>query len=102
MADLSVVMDKLQGFENADDIAAFLQGYGIKAMPRQAQACAITMFIKEETGMTNIATGTKNVVVYDSEDSRSVNDIRITHTDAIEQFVLNYDQYKYPLLQVDS
>lgn len=100
MADFSVVMEKLQGFETADDIAEFFKGYGIRAQPRDAKACAITQFIKEETGCPHITTSYKSVTVYRDDDWSYKGDdsTTVSHTEAMETFVSLFDRFEYPFL----
>lgn len=102
MADLSVVMDKLQGFETAEDLADFFRGYGIKAQPRNARMCAISQFVVEETGLEGIVTNTECVTHYMEDDGNEDYDYEYQaiysspHTQAMEEFVKNYDRGYYP------
>ena len=97
MADLNVVVDKLQSFETADDLADFFRGYGIVAQPRNARACAISKFVVEETGLSGVTTNMSSICIYkDEEETQMVN--QVPHTDAMEDFVDRYDKGYYPEL----
>lgn len=93
MADLSVVMDKLHGFETADDLAEFFRGYGIKAKPRNSMSCAISQFVKEETGLSDVETGMKSVTIYKNHSGEIVD--CIVNTIAMRDFVDSYDRGGY-------
>lgn len=93
MADISVVADKLQGFESADDLAEFFRGYGIIAQPMNARACAITKFVEVETGEKNVITTTTAVIIED-EDGEEIYSLR--NTEAMAAFIKAYDTGTYP------
>lgn len=95
MADLSVVMDKLHGFESSEDLAEFFRGYGIKARPKNSRACAISQFVLEETGLFNILTDSRSVTHYRDERSTEICN-KIPHTDAMAEFIGLYDTGCYP------
>lgn len=92
MADFSVVMDKLQSFETADDIAEFFRGYGIKAHPMVARACAISQFVMEETGEERVSTTHTNVVVFQGYDGGPITG---DNTAAMADFITKYDKGVY-------
>lgn len=93
MADISVVADKLQGFETADDLAEFFRGYGIIAQPMNSRACAITQFVVEETGETNVCTTTTTCFI---EDEYGEQTFAFLHTPAMSDFVKKFDTGVYP------
>lgn len=95
MADLSVVMDKLHGFETADDLAEFFRGYGIKAIPMSSSSCAVSKFVVEETGLFNILTDSISVTHYRDFVLEEICN-KIPHTDVIKEFVGLYDRGCYP------
>ena len=94
MADLSVVMEKLQGFEAADDLAAYFADYGILAQPRNARSCAIAQFVTIETGLA-VAVNTSALRI-ENEEGDVIECIQ--HTAAMENFVEKYDRGYYPEL----
>lgn len=107
MADLNVVMDKLHGFETADDLAEFFRGYGILARPSCATECAISKFIIEEADILqqDITTTQDSVAVFIPMESEglTIRSTRFTkvdfpNTDAMAEFVERYDAGYYPLL----
>jgi hypothetical protein len=95
MADFGVVVDKLQSFETADDLADFFRGYGIIAQPRNSRACAISKFVTEETGLEGVATSMGSLTVYEDEEE-TIQTEHVTHTDAMRDFVDRYDKGYYP------
>lgn len=97
MVDFSVVIDKLHGFEKADDMAGFFRGYGIQAEPGNARTCAITQFIMEETGLPVVSTTLQYVSVYEDEEEMLPSQI-VLNTDVMQAFVKNFDAGIYPYL----
>ena len=95
MVEFAVVMDKLSSFDTADDLADFFRGYGIKAQPRNARACAISQFVTEETGLKGIVTNTTAVTVYTDEMEQYCS-FHQNHTEAMMDFVERYDMGYYP------
>lgn len=94
MADTSVVFDKLNGFETDDDLADFFRGYGIKAQPSNARSCAISQFVRMETGLP-VSTSVSSVTVWtdlDESDLAYYGQL----TSAMESFIKKYDQGAYP------
>lgn len=101
MADIGVVIDKLHGFETANEIAEFLRGYGIKALPRKASLCAISEFVRVETDHPNVSTTSDSLHVYE-DDSKHCVTYKSFNTDAMRDFVRRYDLEEYPDLIVDG
>lgn len=97
MADFGVVVDKLQSFETADDLADFFRGYGIVAQPQNARACAISKFVTEETGLDGVTTSMSSLTVYKDEEETMISE-HVIHTNAMEEFVEKYDKGYYPEL----
>lgn len=89
MVDISVVHEKLSGFETADELAEFFRNYGIVAQPRNARACAITKFVEIETGERNVITST-NALRLENEDGEQL--CSFPHTSAMADFVEMYDK----------
>lgn len=112
MADISVVVEKLHGFETADDIAEYFREYGIQAFPQEARSCAISQFVEMETGAAgNIITTTREIslqetVVENLEDGEEYTyeqDVwSMTHSHAMVEFVRNFDSGRYPFLVVNG
>lgn len=95
MADLNVVMEKLQGFETAGDLADYFRDYGIIAQPRNARTCAIAKFVQAETGIYGVVVNTSALRIEDEEGNITE---CIPHTDAMTNFVEDYDRGYYPAL----
>lgn len=91
--DIDVVMNKLQSLETADELADLFSGYGIKAFPRQPNACAIAQFVKNETGL-KIRTNTI-CTNYENEEGELIGEYYY-HTDAMKDFIRKYDTGLYP------
>lgn len=96
MAEFSVVMEKLQSFETADDLAEFFRGYGIKAR-FGSRVCAISEFVRIETGMVEVKTSHVSV---NTEDEFT--EYRAVHTKAMAEFIHKYDSCDYPDLVVED
>lgn len=93
MADLNIVMEKLQGFDTADALADYFRDYGIIAQPRNARACAIAQFVRVETGVNGIVINTSALRIEDEDGCVTE---CIPHTVAMEDFVEKYDRGYYP------
>lgn len=108
MADLNVVVEKLQSFETADDLADYFKQYGIKASPQKANACAISVFVEIETGeVGNIMTSTRELslretLIDDDGYEYEVSRAEFQHSHAMAQFVRKFDSGKYPFLIEDN
>lgn len=95
VADLDVVMEKLQSFETADDLADYFRDYGIVGQPRDAMSCAISKFVVEETGLGGIVTNMSSVAHYADDEQMQQIDSYV-HTSAMRNFVVNFDGGEYP------
>lgn len=100
MAELSVVMDKLQSFETPDELADYFRGYGIVAEPRNARTCAISQFVKIETGQS-VTTSMASVCLFADEEQTELLE-SYEHTGAMEDFVEMFDKGYYPDLVVQD
>lgn len=99
MADISVVFDKLKGFETADELAEFFRGYGVKARPGRARACAISKFVVEETGVMRVCSDANSVCTYEANDlGNSPIVTTLLCTEAMAEFIRKYDRGCYPSL----
>jgi hypothetical protein len=93
MMDLSVVIQKLQGFETADTLADHFRGYGIKAQPRSARSCPIAQYVSMETGLSGIVVNTCSVRLENDEgDQLNV----FPNSGPMCDFVEMYDKGYYP------
>ena len=109
MADFGVIIEKLHSFETADAIADYFREYGIKAVPQEARSCAITQFVKAEIDQDYIvSTSTRDVTLYELKTHEDENgwgertyedEIQcVNHTEAMQQFVYNFDKGRYMFL----
>src|ERR1051325_7893263 len=97
MADFEVVIDKLHGFETAEDIAEYFRHYGIKGTVANATACAITRFIEEETGEVG-QYSTSPSFVTKIGNNNIMNMASIRNTTAMVEFIHKFDLGKFPEL----
>lgn len=102
MLDFQVAFDKLAQFETADEIAEFLGGQNIKAVPQSGDRCAISAFMTGSTGM-RVFTGGRSIFI---DPPRNFDGgVRLTDADdyrdltiAMQDFVHKYDDNQYPEL----
>lgn len=107
MVDIGVVVDKLHGFETADEIADFFRYRGIKAYPQEARSCAISQFVAEETGLAgHIVTTTRDLsvqeVVKGSQYEYYEELYCMEHSAAMVEFIRKFDTGAYPDLVADG
>jgi hypothetical protein len=50
MIDVSVLVDKLNSFDNTHDIADFLYSQNVRGVPGRADSCVISQWISKESG----------------------------------------------------
>lgn len=108
MADFNVIIDKLHGFETADELADYFRYCGIKAIPGDARSCAITVFVEDEMGVSGqIVTSTDCIELHEEvveSYGHGYTEVRqmIRHTDAMKKFVKAFDKEEYPELIIDG
>ena len=107
MADFDVVVDKLHGFETAEELAELFRSYGIKAIPTEARSCAISQFVEMETGILGqVVTSTRDISLmqkmYDQGLEYDETIATFEHTDAMMHFVCQFDSGAYPDLIEDG
>lgn len=98
MIDFTVAYDKLAQFETADDIAEYMESCGIKATRGQMRSCAVSQWMKEQTG-TIIRTGVSSITTYDVNDSY-VDSFMVNSV--VADFIRNFDYGDYPQLVVEQ
>ena len=54
--DLQVAVDKIRGFDTAEDIAGFLIDQGVTGLPGSRVACPIAMWLRRTTGRMTVVT----------------------------------------------
>lgn len=87
-----VAMDKLYGFETADEVAEFLQDQGIKAQRASATSCAISKWVSEVTGEF-VTTGPTSMSVGNLCEYQA-----FYHTKAVSEFIVLFDNGFFPEL----
>lgn len=97
MIDFNVAYDKIAQFKSADEIANYLNSCGIKAEKGVPDACAISVWMRDQTGLrilTNSgecwSAGPDNM--FDALESRR-------NTLAVHTFVESFDSGLYPELE---
>lgn len=110
--DLDVAFDKLAGFETADDIASFLKGYGIRAIPKNRNHCAVSEWMRDITGVEDVQASGMEVMAHEhmrtetelqqmpaityNEFSRAAFGWKRQHTNAMKEFIQRFDNGAYP------
>ena len=98
---VSVLVDKLNTMENADEVALFLESQGIKGNRGMAVSCPISNWIMRESGVDDVTT-LYDVMVWDSTNGFSVCLERHGLGYGPWEFVKNFDGGKYPHLMRDE
>lgn len=93
MIDFTVAYDKLAQFNKANDIAKFLKDEGVKAIACEPDACAITVWMRDQTGL-NIRTN--YAVVRAVQDDNVTVIVRGSNTGAMFDFIKKFDFGLYP------
>ena len=91
--DVSVLVDKLNGFQHQDEIAQFLMAEDIKGVPQNARRCVITNWVIRESGETWITTGAV-IRVWEKCDLKECYPL----TETVHSFIKNFDHSDYPEL----
>ena len=104
MIDFGVAYDKLAQFETSDEIAEFLKFEGVKAKVGDTRSCAISVWMKNITGL-GIRTNFSSVRAVDETQmigSRNIEGLERSLTVVLRTFVSKFDNGWYPeLLQED-
>lgn len=103
MLDLDVLYDKLEQFETAEEIAAFLIDQQVQAVPRNGKQCAFAAWVQQVTEMElMIHVSSKKTAIYrDTPGCARTNEDIIwqrEHTTAMERFIYQFDEGVYPKL----
>lgn len=98
--DFQTAYDKLASLESADVIASFFVGQGIKAYRCEPHACAISVWMNEQTGLM-VRTNNYRTRAVENESLMFVTipgtdkDLTVPMTD----FVVRFDNGEYPELE---
>lgn len=96
MIDFQVAFDKLAQFETADELADFLLNEGIKAVPADANSCAISAWMKRTTEGEKIYTNTYSISEYSDSQEDAIH--RASTTQPMIDFIVDFDMCRYPAL----
>ena len=101
MIDFVVAYDKLANLQEAEEIANLFRGYNVKAIPGESHACAISVWMKDQTNL-DIVTNREIVRAVTFEDDyicyKTVSGMSRALTYAMRQFIWKFDQGLYPEL----
>ena len=102
MRELEDVMGKLSEM-SADDIAAHFEEYGIRAVPRSPEWCAVAQYVKQETESGWVSVGHETSIIPPDEDlgaAHSYEQMRsIRNPESVQKFITRFDEHKYPGLE---
>lgn len=85
------LLDKLNALGHPDQIALFLEDYGIVATPCKSETCALAQYLENELGET-VAVGPGEVMRFHSGDTP---DERFELPPVVQQFIALFDDLEY-------
>lgn len=104
MIDVQVLVDKLNGLESADEVAAFLQEQGVIGVPMAAEFCPVSNWIRRESGEKHVSTA-NSVRIWETENTAFWNsygpgDIKAQYilSPFVQKFIVKFDSLNYPNL----
>lgn len=97
MIDFQVAYDKLAQFQAANDIAEYLKSCNVKAVRGNSVSCAISEWMKSQTGLTIRTT----YFTVDSIDNQCRVLNQTYNTEVMTTFALMFDAGEYPELELD-
>lgn len=98
MIAVQVLMDKLNSFEDTQEIVEFFESQDVQGQPGESNSCVITNWVKRESGEEYVTTAAYvKVWSYDYEYSVSPKE-RHGVSDVVCAFILNFDKGRYPTL----
>ena len=104
MIDIGVLVDKLNGFETSEEIADFLISQEIQAKPQKPESCAISKWVRQESGQVvctyinkDYSTNTETGEIFEGDFiDTSSKAHRMTET--VGKFIREFDRGDYPEL----
>lgn len=93
------LLAKLAALGDPQQVAYFLEGEGIEAVPCSSSSCAIAVYLRRETGIGELAVGDANVVVWYSG---AVPDMVVPLPYVVQDFVSAFDHLEFPGLLDNS
>lgn len=93
MIDFDVAHEKLASLETAGELADLFRGYGVKARMRDANNCAISHWMRDQTGK-EVFTNGASVRAVDTN-YHSVVGMERDNTRAMKDFIALYDAGHY-------
>lgn len=92
MIDFGVAHDKLAQFESSYDLAIYLIGEGVQGDMEAADQCALSVWMSAQTG-ERVLVSTGEMWISDLEE---LDDSRRLHSEAMRDFVFQFDHGEYP------
>lgn len=93
-------LEKLAGFETAEQIRSFMVNEEVKAIRRRSDSCAVAEYVRRESGQKvsvrggAVHTPCRLLSVTTHEDGEEIK----RNTPAMREFILNFDNGDYPEL----
>jgi hypothetical protein len=101
MIDFTVAYDKLSSLETADEIAQFLVSQGVKARRSDPSSCAVSEWMKGQTGLS-IRTNFGSIRAVKEDIDRipfTIEGTEHSHNLALSDFIFKFDRGDYPELE---
>lgn len=102
MRELEDVMGKLSEM-SADDIAAHFEEYGIKAVPRSPEWCAVAQYVKQETESGWVSVGNETSIIPSDVDLGAEHSYKqmktLPNPESVQKFIQQFDEHEYPSLE---
>ena len=94
MIDVEILVDKLNSFESADDVAFFLYDQNIRGEVGSAARCVISQWIMRESGYERVSTASE-ITIWNEDEfcprSYPINE-------SVAYFINRFDSKVYPQL----
>lgn len=100
MIDIQVAIDKLNGFEELDDLVGFLRKEGVVGLPREAEFCPISNWLRRTTGYY-AATWTDVIECWQG-DYDDTERFEFERTPILDLFIWGFDEGCYPDLEAEG
>lgn len=100
MFDIQVLLDKLNSFQTADEVADFLTQQGVTGQRLKADSCVVTNWLRPLVG-TFLTTSSMGVVQWNCNpvidwDAEPIGEFE--HSRAVSAFIIRFDNGEFPHL----
>jgi hypothetical protein len=96
MIDVSVLVDKLNSFETAKEVADFLHDQNVQGTPGSAETCVISQWVSRESGR-NITTSTYIKVWEKGAGQGAISELH-KRSEIVASFIYAFDMGAFPEL----